>query len=194
MHSIDLLPNEGVIAQFDNVGCESPDFKGFERGELTLTNMSLVFTYTQIKMFAKDVEHTFSWPLRDIKVVQGKPQLIIDKGDAHQCDILLRKGKLELRMDSHADLMTLANGVNKLITGSDEDIVGAPKTFISGIASMLSDAGREVTEAFGMRNPEKSGNTGSKTVSRCCAGCGAPLHGRQGTSVTCEYCSRSEQL
>ena len=58
MRSIDLLPNEGVIAQFDNVGCESPDFKGFERGELTLTNMSLVFTYTQIKMFGKDIDHT----------------------------------------------------------------------------------------------------------------------------------------
>ena len=65
MRSIDLLPNEGVIAQFDNVGCESPDFKGFERGELTLTNMSLVFTYTQIKMFGKDIDHTFSWdPMR----------------------------------------------------------------------------------------------------------------------------------
>ena len=34
----------------------------------------------------------------------------------------------------------------------------------------------------------------SKMVSRACAGCGAPLHGRQGTSVTCEYCGRSEQL
>ena len=194
MMSINLLSNEGIVEQFDRVGCESPDFKGYECGELILTTVNLVFTYTQIKMFAKDVEHTFSWPLRDIKVVQGKPQLIIDQGDAHQCDIMLRHGKLELRMYSHVDLVKLANGVNKLITGSDEDIVGAPKTFISGIASMLSDAGREVTEAFGMRNPAKSGNTGSKTVSRCCAGCGAPLHGRQGTSVTCEYCSRSEQL
>ena len=53
MRSIDLLPNEGVIAQFDNVGCESPDFKGFERGELTLTNMSLVFTYTRSRCSAK---------------------------------------------------------------------------------------------------------------------------------------------
>ena len=111
MHSINLLPNEGIIAQFDGVGCESPDFKGFERGELTLTNMSLVFTYTQIKMFGKDIDHTFSWALRDIKVVNGKPQLIIDKGDNHQCDILLRKGKIELRMESHTDLMKLANGI-----------------------------------------------------------------------------------
>ena len=132
--------------------------------------------------------------LHDIKVVDGRPQLIIDKGDAHQCDILLRKGKLELRMDSHADLVTLANGINKLITGNDEDIVGAPKTFISGIASMLSDAGKEVTEAFGLRNTANPKSAESKMVSRACAGCGAPLHGRQGTSVTCEYCGRSEQL
>ena len=126
------------------VGCESPGFKGFERGELTLTNMSLVFTYTQIKMFGKDtslcsrvscvvfqlfgsaavfaddrrafrtmqsrpatgkdIDHTFSWALRDIKVVNGKPQLIVDKGESHQCDVLLCKGKIELRMGSHADL------------------------------------------------------------------------------------------
>ena len=109
-------------------------------------------------------------------------------------NILLRKGKLELRMDSHADLVTLANGINKLITGNDEDIVGAPKTFISGIASMLSDAGKEVTEAFGLRNTANPKSAESKMVSRACAGCGAPLHGRQGTSVTCEYCGRSEQL
>ena len=194
MRSVNLLPNEGIVAQFDSVRCESPDFKGCESGELTFTTMSLIFSYTQVKVFGKDIEHTFLWALHDIKVVDGRPQLIIDKGDAHQCDILLRKGKLELRMDSHADLVTLANGINKLITGNDEDIGGAPKTFISGIASMLSDAGKEVTEAFGLRNTANPKSAESKMVSRACAGCGAPLHGRQGTSVTCEYCGRSEQL
>lgn len=193
MHSIDLLPNEGIIEQFDGVGCESPDFKGFERGELTLTNMSLVFTYTQIKMFGKDIDHTFSWALRDIKVVNGKPQLIIDKGDNHQCDILLRKGKIELRMESHTDLMKLANGINKEITGSDEDIVGAPKTFISGIASMLSGATKEVAEAFTMSGLAKPKGAG-KAVSRTCLGCGAALHGTEGDTVICEYCGRTEQL
>lgn len=194
MRSVNLLPNEGIVAQFDSVRCESPDFKGCESGELTLTTMSLIFSYTQVKVFGKDIEHTFPWALRDIKVVDGRPQLIIDKGDAHQCDILLRKGKLELCMDSHADLVTLANGINKLITGSDEDIVGAPKTFISGIASMLTGATKEVTEAFGLGNPAKSKNSEVKMVSRACAGCGAPLRGLQGTSVTCEYCGRSEQF
>lgn len=192
MHSIDLLPNEGIIVQFDGVGCTSPDFKGFERGELTLTNMSLVFTYTQIKMFGKDIDHRFSWALHDIKVVNGKPQLIIDKGDSHQCDILLRKGKIELRMGSHADLVQLANGISKEITGSDEDIVGAPKTFISGIASVLSGATKEMTEAFNMSGLTKP--KAAKTVSKTCFGCGAALHGAEGTSVTCEYCGRSEHL
>ena len=112
MRSVNLLPNEGIVAQFDSVRCESPDFKGCESGELTFTTMSLIFSYTQVKVFGKDIEHTFLWALHDIKVVDGRPQLIIDKGDAHQCDILLRKGKLELRMDSHADLVTLANGIN----------------------------------------------------------------------------------
>ena len=175
MRSVNLLPNEGIVAQFDSVRCESPYFKGCESGELTFTTMSLIFSYTQVKVFGKDIEHTFLWALHDIKVVDGRPQLIIDKGDAHQCDILLRKGKLELRMDSHADLVTLANGINKLITGNDEDIVGAPK-------------------AFGLRNTANPKSAESKMVSRACAGCGAPLHGRQGTSVTCEYCGRSEQL
>ena len=157
MRSIDLLPNEGVIAQFDNVGCESPDFKGFERGELTLTNMSLVFTYTQIKMFGKDIDHTFSWALRDIKVVNGKPQLIVDKGESHQCDVLLRKGKIELRMGSHADLSKLVNGINKEITGSDEDVVGAPKTFISGIASMLTGATKEMAGGIHHERSDQAG-------------------------------------
>ncbi|PKV05457.1 hypothetical protein [Bifidobacterium pseudolongum] len=192
MHSIDLLPNEGIIAQFDNVGCESPDFKGFERGELTLTNMSLVFTYTQIKMFGKDIDHTFSWALRDIKVVNGKPQLIVDKGESHQCDVLLRKGKIELRMGSHADLSKLVNGINKEITGSDEDVVGAPKTFISGIASMLTGATKEMAEAFTMSGLTKP--AGAKKVLRACLGCGAALYGTEGTSVICEYCGRTEQL
>lgn len=80
-------------------------------------------------------------------------------------------------MDSHADLVTLANGINKLITGNDEDIVGAPKTFISGIASMLSDAGKEVTEAFGLRNTANPKSAESKMVSRACAGCGARCTG-----------------
>lgn len=193
MRSIDLLPNEGIIAQFDNVGCESPDFKGYQSGELTLTNMGLVFTYTQVKMFGKDIEHAYSWPLRDIKVVQGKPQLIIDKSDSHQCDILLRKGKIELRMRSHADLSKLANGISKEITGSDEDIVGAPKTFISGIASMLSGATKEVAEAFTMSGLAKPKGAG-KAVSRTCLGCGAALHGTEGDTVICEYCGRTEQL
>ena len=93
MRSVNLLPNEGIVAQFDSVRCESPDFKGCESGELTFTTMSLIFSYTQVKVFGKDIEHTFLWALHDIKVVDGRPQLIIDKGDAHQCDILLRKGK-----------------------------------------------------------------------------------------------------
>lgn len=91
MRSVNLLPNEGIVAQFDSVRCESPDFKGCESGELTFTTMSLIFSYTQVKVFGKDIEHTFLWALHDIKVVDGRPQLIIDKGDAHQCDILLRK-------------------------------------------------------------------------------------------------------
>ena len=115
-----------------------------------------------------------------------------DKGDSHQCDVLLRKGKIELRMGSHADLSKLVNGINKEITGSDEDVVGAPKTFISGIASMLTGATKEMAEAFTMSGLTKP--AGAKKVSRACLGCGATLHGPEGTSVICEYCGRTEQL
>ena len=51
-------------------------------------------------------------------------------------------------MGSHADLSKLVNGINKEITGSDEDVVGAPKTFISGIASMLTGATKETANAL----------------------------------------------
>lgn len=192
MHSIDLLPNEGILAQFDNVGCESPDFKGFERGELTLTNMNLVFVYIQVKMFGKDVPHTFAWPLRDIKVVSGKPQLVLDKRDNHQCDVIMRKGKLELRMASHADLVRLANSINHELTGSDEDIVGAQKTFISDLANTITGATKEFTQAFGIGGAKTA--DAAKTVSAVCSGCGATLHGKAGSTVICEYCSTARQL
>mgnify|MGYP007028163319 CR=1 FL=1 len=39
---------------------------------------------------------------------------------------------------------------------------------------MLSDAGKEVTEAFGLRNTANPKSAESKMVSRACAGCGAP--------------------
>ncbi|KFI64253.1 hypothetical protein [Bifidobacterium cuniculi] len=191
MKDIDLMPNEGIVAQFDSVWCDAPDFKGSQRGELSLTNQALVFTYTQPKMFAKDVEHAYRWPLRDVKVVDGRPQLIFDKGDSHECNIVLRQGKLVLRMDSHQELARLGNAVNHALTGSDEDIVGAPKTFISDIANTLSGATREFTQAFGFGSRPSAT---VETVSAVCEGCGASLHGKSGGTVTCEYCCVSRQL
>ena len=95
-------------------------------------------------------------------------------------------------MASHADLVRLANGINKEITGSDEDIVGAQKTFISGIASALTGATKEMAEAFNMSGLTKP--KAAKKVSKTCFGCGAAVHGTEGTTVTCGYCGRNEQL
>lgn len=95
------------------------------RAKLLLTNLCLVLVTTQKQgLFAKAEKHFTAFDVQEIKVYDGKPQLVSKGNDLR---IFLLDEELALRFDSVLEVAKFKLAATKLLTGKTAQARGAEK-------------------------------------------------------------------
>lgn len=81
--------------------------------ELVLTNLNIVFITTHKKLFSKEDVVVDSYPVNDIKIYKGIPQLVT-KGNV--VEVYLLSCEKEVCFNSKCELIKFVNAVNDLLT------------------------------------------------------------------------------
>lgn len=173
---------------------------GSHSGYITLTDRRLILEWKNYRMFKATAELSTSYNLNEatgIRVLRADRKS--DDGKC-ECAITFLSGSIEFdtgsRQEQFEEFRRFVNDVNHEITGTEEDIVGNQKTIFSGFANTLGAATKEFGQAFGISSAAPAAKASPKVtrVSVVCKGCGAPLSGIKGKTVTCDYCCVTRQL
>jgi len=173
-----LLPNEAVL---------------FDNGEgLMLTNLHIIQTTS--KGLFKVTKSSKIFPLNQIKVYEGKAQVLLNEEDGI-IDVYFLNEKMTFEIDGKKERREFVSKINEVLTGEKlsfgkEDI----KKKIPGtkfVAETLKGTVDTVMDVFGKdKEPENK----DVRVSQHCISCGAQITGFQGRSASCEYCGTAQQL
>lgn len=174
---------------------------GSAYGTVTLTDRRLILDWEDAHLFRANDEFSASY---DMNKATGIRVLHVDhKGDDSgqcRCRLTFSGGSIDFSTGSNAEdfneFRRFVNDVNHEITGTEEDIVGNQKTIFSDFANTLGAVTKEFGQAFGIGSTAPAAKASPKVtrISVVCTGCGAPLSGIKGKTVTCEYCCVSRQL
>lgn len=82
--------------------------------QLLLTNINIVFITKTKKIFQEESVDVISFPIEDIKMYEGVPQV---KTKSNNVEIYLKSGEKEFAFDSKNELHKFVSAINKLLTG-----------------------------------------------------------------------------
>jgi hypothetical protein len=196
MEKYNLLPDESIITKIEDVVHEK------KRGELVLTNHNLVFIVT--KGVFKTTYITQRYPVNQIKVYDGKAQVICDK--EANIEVFFYDGQKVFKVNpiegsfsgkkERNAAQLFADYINNLLTGAPiEHITAKNKTnnkAIPGtafVAETLKGTIDTFKDAFN-KQPIKQ----EVRIALSCMSCGAQITGIQGQVVRCQYCNSDQQL
>jgi len=174
-----LQPNEAII---------------FDDGErIKLTNLHIVETVTTwtglLKLVPK--ESYVCHPINQIKIYEGKPQVIYKEED-DIIDVYFIDGKKTFEIDGKKDCQKFVSAINELLTGEKLSFEKTSKKSIPG-SKFIAERLKGTVDAFkGAFN-----NTPEPVEERIvaeCPSCCASLSGIKGRIVSCEYCNSKHQL
>lgn len=192
MAKYNLQPNESIIMKQERVlhGGRMATFTD----ELILTNINLVLISKGLLGNSKGIQII---PLKQIKVFNGKAQVLIGKtsGGFPQLDVYYSSGQDSFGFESKKEAIKWMDNINKLVTGKSIVVDASPGMAIPGseyIAETLKGTIDTFKGAFGLK--QKNSTELPSKVAKKCSSCGAPISGTKGEIIRCLYCDADQQL
>lgn len=186
MEKFNLAPNEGIILRYDEV------LHNGKGSEIVLTNLNLICIEANKAIF-KTTYNVLKYPIGQIKVVGGKPQVAVVKNkDGLFLNVLLVTGmeKFEFPCDLFEGIVKKKKAdewveqINILLTGN-HSANNTDNSFMNNVKKTLGSVGINIKT----KEDESTRNITTK-----CIGCRAPLSGKQGQTVRCKYCDTEQTL
>lgn len=191
MANYNLQPNEVILLKDESVRHGGGSLANYS-DELILTNLNLVLV--KKGMFGKS-KGIHTYPLNQVKVYNHEAQARIGNtrnGAVLEVYFLNGEEQFAFQNGGKKKVLDWAAKINEAVTGqSASQVVGGPSKALPGtelVAGMLKDT----LNAF--KSKRGSTSDAPATVAAKCSACGAPVAGRQGQSITCEYCGSAQQL
>ncbi len=184
-----LQPNEGVLLQSINVkhagASDSCD-------ELILTNLNII--YIDRGAFTKKVKNVIYYPLKQLKKVNGKPQILSGvngKDGSLQLQLFFYDCQESFEFSSKAkkEIGKWIRSINSVIEGFE--VENEENHAIPGVAKVAKTIRDTITTFTGVLT-EKSKN--KKMITSKCNGCMAQLSGIKGEVVKCNHCDNKQKL
>lgn len=172
-----LDQNEAVIMHASNVLC------GSSRVDLILTNKNLIQVN---KGFFGGDKDSQKYPLKDLKVLNGKANVLIGKSSAGQKQMELYFNGYERKY--HFGAMLAENKWSSAIIKAHKqlmDEIEREQKAASGKGNILKSIAGTFDSAKEKVLPKKAPSM--KTIK--CPKCGAELSGEKGSAVQCPYCN-----
>lgn len=190
-----LQPNEGIIFQSDNVRHGSSVWAS-SNDELILTNINII--YVAKNAFGK-VKNIQKYPLNQLKVVNGQPQVMMGKNSqgGPQLQFYFRNGQesFEFSHFGRKEISKWIDGIYQAVTGNPvpatdrKNFMAIPGT--EQVVGTVKDTIGAFKDALGLKS---KGNFETGNVTVKCIGCMAPLSGAKGETVRCKYCDTEQTL
>ena len=186
-----LLPNEAIVLKNESV-YHPVENKIGELGELVLTNLNAIYIR---KGFFGGTKEILKYPLNQIKILDGKPQVIIGKSSNgfYQIELYLKNGQEFFAFNTlgKKEALKWLDKISEILTGHIADIDSSERSYIPGIdvvADTLKNTIGTFKGAFGAKDKEK------ENVTSRCISCRAPLSGVKGQIIKCKYCDTEQSL
>ncbi|MGB3415018.1 MAG: hypothetical protein WBA28_09930 [Microbacteriaceae bacterium] len=185
-----LQPNEVVLLKDESV--THVGFGLAYSAELLLTNLNLVLV--KKTMFGK-TKGVLTFPLNQIKVFNKRAQALIARSsngsDLLEVYFLNGQEKFAFQSGGKRKINEWISKINQAATGEDipsDESSGLAIPGVELVAGVLKDSLNVFKSKLGYKT-----ETPSKVAGKC-LGCGAPVSGFSGQTVTCEYCNSAHQL
>lgn len=214
MSKIDLLPNEAILKRDTNILYDKGGFFDQWGDELILTNLALIVVS---KGALGGVKEVLRFPLNQVKVVNGIPQVAYGKSSsgARQLQVYFAHGVEAFSLGASDDdedgislkgfLTSQAEKEKSNITEWCDAVTKAVLGIPLGLSgAMCSQAARipqgAVSEIAGALGAERSASGAAvsgvvaPSATKKCIGCMAPISGRQGEKVICRYCDTEQVI
>ena len=181
MNNYDLQFDE-VIMHEGRYTIETSDRKGKGSQDIAITNKNIIIL---IKGFFGGVKEIKKYPISSVKQFDGKAALRFDEklldGGTLSISLMNCEMRISFAQEEKKAGKDIANTINKLVTGSDENII---QNTVPGM-DVIADTLKGTFEVF-----KKTFSTpqGKKTI--VCSGCNADVVGTVGSVITCQYCGK----
>ena len=178
-----LGEDEAVVLRVGKVGYGGgPQILSmFNNNELILTTKNLILL--KKNMFGK-TEGTKYFPLADIKMVDGKPQVRTSNPAhmVHALDIYFTSGMESFEFEWENEIDDWVANIVSVVTGvpvqKKSDLEGLQEAI--AFAESVAEPIEKIQGLFGIKS--------DRPVSCKCPSCGAALNGIKGETIKCPYC------
>lgn len=141
MKNFSLGPDEALLFEGSADRKKSND-KHTRQTNIYLTNLNMIFEFVPPKIFGRGEVEIESFPVSDIKIYNGEPQI---KNNGGEVKVFFTDHEEELTFDERKKARQFTNTAFKLITGKDLGDRGADAVR-SGIAKIDSALGINTTD------------------------------------------------
>lgn len=188
-----LQPNESIIMKSGRI-----THGGLMIGytdELVLTNLNIILIEKGVFGNVKNIKY---FPINQIKVYNGKPQVILTKqqNGFPKMEVYLLNGQDAFGFESKKEAEKWINNINQLFSGTSEGYDDTESKAIPGVefvADVLKDTFDTFAGAFGFKSKTKANATQEK-IAKKCSSCGSQISGTKGQVIRCQYCDSDQQL
>ena len=178
---LNLGADEAVVLRIENVGYGSTFPIPVNNSTLILTNKNLILLK---KNLFGQISDTIRFPLSDIKVVNGQPQVRKGQLDivTHTLEVYFNTGMESFRFEWESDIDKWVAHIVSQITGvpvkekTEEDMIAEALQMAESLEAPIE----KMRDIFGIKS--------TKIVSCKCPSCGAALTGLKGETAQCPYC------
>ena len=178
-----LGPEEAVVLRVGKIGYGGgPSILSmFNNNELILTTKNLILL--KKNMFGQ-TEETKYFPLTDIKMVDGKPQVRKSNPEhmVYALDVYFNSGMESFSFEWENEIDEWVENIVSVVTGvpvhkkSDMEMLQEAVAFAESVAEPIE----KIQGLFGIKS--------DRPVSCKCPSCGAALNGIKGETIKCPYC------
>ena len=178
-----LGPEEAVVLRVGKIGYGGgPSILSmFNNNELVLTTKNLILL--KKNMFGQ-TEETKYFPLTDIKMVDGKPQVRKSNPEhmVYALDVYFISGMESFSFEWENEIDEWVENIVSVVTGvpvhkkSDMEMLQEAMAFAESVAEPIE----KIQGLFGIKS--------DRPVSCKCPSCGAALNGIKGDTIKCPYC------
>ena len=178
---LQLQPDETVILRKDKIGYGSKMPSMMDKSSLVLTNRNLIL---QKKNFFGKTTETLRFPLSEVRIVNGVPQVQKGKADFmdRTLDIYFKNGMESFRFEWESDIDEWIPYVVAAVTGEPVKIKSEAEKLaeFASVVESIEEPIEKIQSLFGIKS--------ERQVSCKCPSCGATLTGIKGETEQCPYC------
>lgn len=196
MNELNLRNDEVILYQEDLISYTYNN-RYIGNRELYLTNYNLILV--ERSLFKRQIKNCIKHNLNDINIINDVPHVQIKSSDQEDLTISFNKNMITLGFDSRREAKQWQNHILSLVTGEKMNFDAQIPTEILGseeLANALYDTVDLFKGVFNKKDTVVKQQPKAKTgfVLKNCKGCSAPISGKEGQLVKCEYCDTQQQL